>query len=628
MAYDQHSNLAYATVAVAPSPAASGTSLTVASGLGALFPTAPFNCTVYPPNSNPLASNAEIVRVTNKVGDVFTIVRAQEGTTARNIATGWQIANTATKLVFTDIENSIIQFVSAGTTKASASEVVFSNANNVSFGASGQTITASIPTATQSTQPVAASASNGSFAFSTVGFSDANGVTFGTSAGSIITASVAAGAAAGSLSAGGASMALGQVVFSDSNGIGFGLNGSTVTASHNGLTSQSGQAASASNGSFAFQTIGFSNGNGITFGTSAGSIISASHNGLTSQSNQAASASNGAFTFQTIGFSDANGVTFGTSAGSIITASVDAAAGGAAISAGAASQNTGTVIFSASNGIGFGLNAGTLTASHNGLTSQSNQAASASNGSFAFQTIAFSNANNVTFGTSAGSIITASVDTAAGGGATVSDFFPWPTNLTQVGGIVSNSASIIYLQIPQCISFTRIAFPGNISVTTVANNSTGGINWSVTAVIHTLSAGTLNSVLSTTFATGMTVSSNASNSVTGAFFIPCNFAGSLTPGNYWLALQAQTANTGGVITGAATTALAWTHSLSGVGAGEFATATPIRNFGEGSTNSLGWLPYHGLYAGTTNLTQIDGTGIVATASQNRVMLGLRFHAVS
>lgn len=419
-------------------------------------------------------------------------------------------------------------------------------------------------------------------------------------------------------------MELGQVVFSNSHGVSFGLNGSTVTASHNGLTSQSNQAASASNGSFTFQTLGFSNANNVTFGTSAGSIVTASINAIPGVGLSGGTESN---LVSAIVFSDGGGVTFGVD-GSTVTASVNTGAGGAAISAGAASQNTGTVIFSASNGVSFGLNAGTLTASHNGLTSQSNQAASASNGSFTFQTLGFSNANNVTFGTSAGSIITASVAPAGGAGATVSDFYPWPTNLTQVGGIVSNSASIIYLQIPQHISFTRIAFPGNISVTTAANNSTGGINWSVTAVIHTLTAGTLNSVLSTTFETGMTVSSNASASVTGAFFIPCNFAGSLTPGNYWLALQAQTANTGGVITGAATTALNWTHSLSGVGAGEFATATPIRNFGEVSTNSMGWLPYHGLYAGTTNLTQIDGTGIVATASQNRVMLGLRFHAVS
>ena len=76
--------------------------------------------------------------------------------------------------------------------------------------------------------------------------------------------------------------------------------------------------------------------------------------------------------------------------------------------------------FSNSNGVSFGLNAGVLTASHNGITSQSVQPqstqpviASASNGSFAFSTLGFSNANGVTFGTSAGSIVTASVGAGA-----------------------------------------------------------------------------------------------------------------------------------------------------------------------------------------------------------------------
>ncbi len=105
----------------------------------------------------------------------------------------------------------------------------FSNSNGVSFCLNAGVLTASHNGITsqsvqpQSTQPVIASASNGSFAFSTLGFSNANGVTFGTSAGSIVTASVGAGAAAGSIAAGGSTLGLGQVVFSNSNGISFSL---------------------------------------------------------------------------------------------------------------------------------------------------------------------------------------------------------------------------------------------------------------------------------------------------------------------------------------------------------------------------------------------------------------------
>lgn len=107
MTFDAHKNFAYSSVAVAPSPASSGTSLTVASGDGTLFPTTPFNCTVWPPGVLPLASNAEIVRVTNIAGDVFTITRAQEGSSARSILVGDQIGNTITAKVITDIENTL-----------------------------------------------------------------------------------------------------------------------------------------------------------------------------------------------------------------------------------------------------------------------------------------------------------------------------------------------------------------------------------------------------------------------------------------------------------------------------------------------------------------------------------------
>ncbi len=109
---DQHTNFAYSTVAVAPSPATSGTSLDVATGNGALFPTVPFNATVWPAGVNPLSTNAEIVRVTNIAGDTLTITRAQESSAARTIVIGDQIAATITKKTFTDIEGYFLPKVS------------------------------------------------------------------------------------------------------------------------------------------------------------------------------------------------------------------------------------------------------------------------------------------------------------------------------------------------------------------------------------------------------------------------------------------------------------------------------------------------------------------------------------
>src|SRR3990172_8433621 len=105
--FDAHKNFAYSTVATAPSPAASGTSLVVAAGDGAKFPTVPFNATVWPVSVQPTTANAEIVRVTNISTDTFTITRTQESTSARSIVVGDQIAATITALTLTDAENSI-----------------------------------------------------------------------------------------------------------------------------------------------------------------------------------------------------------------------------------------------------------------------------------------------------------------------------------------------------------------------------------------------------------------------------------------------------------------------------------------------------------------------------------------
>jgi hypothetical protein len=105
---DAHANFAYSTVATAPSPATSGTSLVVASGQGALFPTPPFNATVWPTGAQPLSTNAEIVRVTNISTDTLTITRTQEGTSARTIVVGDQIAASITAKTFTDIEQDYV----------------------------------------------------------------------------------------------------------------------------------------------------------------------------------------------------------------------------------------------------------------------------------------------------------------------------------------------------------------------------------------------------------------------------------------------------------------------------------------------------------------------------------------
>ena len=100
---DDHKNFAYGTVLTPPVPALTGLTLTLNAGQGALMPTPPFNATVWPAGVQPLASSAEIVRVTAIVVDDLTIVRAQEGSTGRSILAGDQFAATITDKILDDL---------------------------------------------------------------------------------------------------------------------------------------------------------------------------------------------------------------------------------------------------------------------------------------------------------------------------------------------------------------------------------------------------------------------------------------------------------------------------------------------------------------------------------------------
>lgn len=230
------------------------------------------------------------------------------------------------------------------------------------------------------------------------------------------TVEVIAAAAAGvpvNFSAGTTSGNLGSVIFSNSNGMSFGLNGSTITASHNGLTSQSNQAVSAANGSFTFQTATFANSNGVSFSTGTQGIFATVRTDyLTSQSNQALSGSNGSFTFQTATFGSSNGMHFYTTNGSVVGSYTVPTITNSSwtVSDAATSGSVARLAFTNLNGVTLSLSSGaggshTIVGSHNALTSQSNQALSGSNGSFTFQTATFGNLNGMSFYSSNGSMV-------------------------------------------------------------------------------------------------------------------------------------------------------------------------------------------------------------------------------
>lgn len=88
-------DFAVGEVLTAPSPATTGTTVVLKAGQAADMPAAPFNAMAIPPVSTPTGHNSEKIKVTavNTTTDTLTIVRAQGGTTAQSISTGWIIAN-------------------------------------------------------------------------------------------------------------------------------------------------------------------------------------------------------------------------------------------------------------------------------------------------------------------------------------------------------------------------------------------------------------------------------------------------------------------------------------------------------------------------------------------------------
>jgi hypothetical protein len=252
------------------------------------------------------------------------------------------------------------------------------------------------------------------------------------------------------LSAGTTSNYMSAVTFSNSNGVSFGLNGSTITASHNALTSQSNQAFSAEGGSSAFQTLIFTNSNGFSFSNTNGSIwgsytvptvtnssFSVQDSATTinpvsriafSTGNNITATLSTAANHATVGFSHNLAGTSSGFGGNLISGSMTHNSSGlnlslnhpawlttamlsnAAtisninVSAGTTSNNLSAFVLSNSNGISFGLNGSTITGSYTVPT--------VTNSSFSVQDsattinpvnrIAFSTGNNITLSLSTG----------------------------------------------------------------------------------------------------------------------------------------------------------------------------------------------------------------------------------
>lgn len=140
-----------AATTLASSILAGATSLTVLSTTGAIFPTLTGNNFFFCTLQNTAGTTYEIVKVTARSGDVFTIVRAQEGTTAAAFAAGDKVELRLTAGELSELFNGIVQgggtdnvFIENDTT-VNTSYTLTTGRNALSVGpitvASGATVT-------------------------------------------------------------------------------------------------------------------------------------------------------------------------------------------------------------------------------------------------------------------------------------------------------------------------------------------------------------------------------------------------------------------------------------------------------------------------------------------------------
>jgi hypothetical protein len=513
--------------------------------------------------------------------------------------------------------------------QGSSGAISFANGNGITFGGNASTVTASHNGLTsQSNQ--AFSAPGGSSAFQTLVFANSQGVSFSNSNGSVV-ASVATNYAASNHSHGDPVLALTNLsgtTASNSNGLTISLSAAAGGGGADGYNILAAGTQTAGTAT----TVNFANSHGISFGMSGSSQITASYDppNLTPYFSNGGTTFNGAnvsgsLTLNTAGlqvslsvapggggadgynilaagtqtaattgsvlFQNSNGVTFGMSNSSVITASVAAQT--------VQTQNmvsilgsTGNISFANGNGITFGGNASTVTASHNGLTSQSNQALSGSNGSFTFQTASFGTLNGISFYTSNGSIVAShnaltsqsnQAFSASGGSST----FQTINFVNGNGATFTNNAGSVGLSytvpsVTQYFSATNTTFNGtNVSGSITLN--TNGIRIDLSAGAGGGGVNPAASASNGSFAFTTLNFSNANNVTFGTSAGGIITASVAAPGaaaeNNWVALVG--ANTAGN-----TTASGSTIAYSGINLTLSGTNGSVVNISAPATSSI------------------------------------------
>lgn len=378
--------------------------------------------------------------------------------------------------------------LSAAGSSQSSGTLVFSNANSVSFGMNGSTVTASVPnfntanlgTATAGTN-ITWTANSSGLSINAAGYAG-TGTTF---AGTNVSGSMTVNSAGVNLALSGAAA-----------GTGGASSGAVYLAGN--TTGQS------SSSTYALSGLNVSGSGVVSVGWSSNSLI-ISAPGTTSLGQLSAGISGGNTSGNTgtvaqgqIVFAGGNNVTLsGSTNGSSMTVTISAGtASGNPVnfSAGTTSGNLGSVVFSNSNGVSFGLNGSTITASAAGGGGGVNFGVSTA-GNTAGSTGTVSTGNVVLVGS--GPISLSQSTGAAGSAATITINAPATSSLAGTNGIsvsvngstisVSQLSPAVYLSSNTTAQSSSSAYPPpNLTMVGMGNVSLG---WSSNGLV--VSGGTV-----------------------------------------------------------------------------------------------------------------------------------------
>lgn len=449
--------------------------------------------------------------------------------------------------------------------------------------------------------------------------------------GSTITMSASGGGGGAAISAGANSQNTGTIIFSNANGVSFGLNAGTMTASHNGLTSQSSQSAIEG---FGAGTMGNTAGN---TGLSTGIDVYLAGSGSLTISASTIAGSNVLWVQHPAWITTAaqsNGVVL-SNAGTNITGNLSVTLGSNAVSFNNGAAGTGTTLNGTNVGISATVNTQGIRLDINntddhikGWSLYGNTAGTTNSQYTTTGGLYLAGGNNITVSGNSNSI---TISAAALGGTvpftTVkSNFLPTAYGILASYGTIATaaSASIQFQQLQAPMSITRVDIPLVIgSVATAGNNSSAGFNFSASYVIATRNGSTLSSLSSSLLTCFASWNSNTTGSITGTKLMTCPWNLTLPPGDYYHILYTSYAGTGGGLTGANTTSLSASFSQLTYVGGLTAAWAPL---GAGTASSTGSIWGVGLCSSTAQLSNLSISNISHTGTnQPRAMFAVNMY---